>query len=252
MFISSNLFGQSKEELIFLNLYKENFKEVEKIISEEFSQDSESARNYKMLIFMAEFNKILVKVIEEKEEKEVKEFFESFDLSGFVQKSKYIPSEAKDHMLKNMPSNEQFFKGIFEKYHPLMISISNLAKDIYERDGLDKSLKYLENNKLGIFKGSGDDFDKKSWINLWNYTHSIESSVALLKNNPERHYKILLDQLEILTHPQFPKDILNNWSGQLNYKKIQIIDVKGKLNMNKFKDSFKNFNKIMEQVNKNL
>ena len=69
-----------------------------------------------------------------------------------------------------------------------------LSKEIYERDGLDKSLKYLENNKLGIFKGSGDDFDKRSWINLWNYTHSIESSVALLKNNPERHYKILLNQ----------------------------------------------------------
>ena len=251
MFISSNLFGQSKEELIILNVYKENFKEVEKIISEEFSQDSESARKYKMLLFMAEFYKITLK--EMKEGRSKKEFIESFDLSGFVQKSKYIPSEAKDYMLKNMPSNEEFFQRIIVKaYHPVMISISNLAKDIYERDGLDKSLKYLENNKLGISKMTGEDFDKKSWINLWNYTHSIESSVALLKNNPERHYKILLDQLEILTHPQFPKDILNNWSGQLNYKKIQIIDVKGKLNMNKFKDSFKNFNKIMEQVNKNL
>jgi len=156
--------------------------------------------------------------------------------------------------LKNMPSNERFIKGNCKKYHSIMISISNLAKDIYERDGLDKSLKYLENNKLGIFP-TGEDLDKKSWINLWNYTHSIESSVALLKNNPERHYKILLDQLEILTHPQFPKDILNNWSGQLNYKKIQIIEVKEKLRklkMNKFIDSFKNSNKIMEQVNKIL
>ena len=82
MFISSNLFGQSKEELIILNLYKENFKEVEKIISEEFSQDPESARNYKSLLFMAEGYKILLKGSEEG--RSIKEIIESFDFSGFV------------------------------------------------------------------------------------------------------------------------------------------------------------------------